>query len=85
MTPVNETDARHDARTVTQILRDLPPRERDEVLAGAVTSALAALPEADRAALKRMAGDLTDTVRGIGDRTALAVLGAIGMLWAGRS
>jgi hypothetical protein len=81
---MNDSNLNGDTPTVTQALRALGPREREELTAAAFASALEALPEADRAALRRMTRDLSEQWRGIGERMALSVLGAIGVLWAGR-
>ena len=82
--PMSENDVTTDALTIAQVLRGLGPREREEITAAAFEAALQALPEADRLAIQRLASVLSDRVRGIGDRMALEVLGAIGVLWAGQ-
>jgi hypothetical protein len=82
--PMNENDVTTDALTIAQVLRGLGPREREEITAAAFDAALQALPEADRLAIHRLANVLSDRVRGIGDRMALDILGAVGVLWAGR-
>jgi hypothetical protein len=85
--PMDESDLAADALTVAQVLRDLGPREREEITTAAFESALQALPEVDRMAVQRTAGKLSGRVRGIGNRTALATplgVGAIGVLWAGQ-
>ena len=82
--PMKENDVATNALTIAQILRDLGPREREEITAAAFEAALQALPKADRLVLQRLADVLSDRVRGIGDQTALAILGAIGTLWAGQ-
>jgi hypothetical protein len=81
---MNDTNSNGDTPTVAQVLRALGPREREEMITAAFALALEALPEADRAALRRMARDLSEQWRGIGERMALSILGAIGVLWAGR-
>ena len=81
---MNKNDLTMDALTVAQALRDLGPRERDEITGAVFNAALQALPEADRLALQRLANTLSDRVRGVGDRMALDILGAVGVLWAGR-
>ena len=82
--PMNENDVTTDAITVAQVLRGLGPREREEITAAAFEAALQALPEADRLAVQRLGNVLSDRVRGIGDRMALEVLGAVGLSWAGQ-
>jgi hypothetical protein len=80
---MNESNATADVLAVAQVLRGLGPREREEIAIAAFESALQALPEADRLVLERMAARLSGRVRGIGDQKALAILGAIGLLWVG--
>lgn len=82
--PMSENDVTTDALIIAQVLRGLGPREREEIMAAAFEAALQALPEADRLAIRRLANVLSDRVRGIGDRMALEVLGAVGVLWAGQ-
>lgn len=82
--PMSENDVTTDALTIAQVLRGLGPREREEITTAAFETALQALPEADRLAIQRLANVLSDRVRGIGDRMALEVLGAVGVLWAGQ-
>lgn len=82
--PMNDSNSTTDALAVAQVLRNLGPREREEIAAAAFEAALQALPEADRLALRGLATQLSDRVRGIGERTALSILGAVGVLWAGQ-
>ena len=82
--PMSENDVTTDALIIAQVLRGLGPREREEIMAAAFAAALQALPEAARLAIRRLANVLSDRVRGIGDRMALEVLGAVGVLWAGQ-
>jgi len=83
-TPMNENDSTTGALTVAQVLRDLAPREREVITTAAFEAALQALPAADRLALQRLANTLSDRVRDVGDRMALDILGAVGVLWAGQ-
>lgn len=82
--PMNENDVTTDALTIAQVLHGLGPREREEITTAAFDAAFQALPEADRLAIQRLANVLSDRVRGIGDRMAMEVLGAVGVLWAGQ-
>jgi len=81
---MNENDVTAEALAIAQVLRDLGPREREEITAAAFEAALQALPEAERLAIRRSAEALTGRVRGVGGRMALSILGAVGILWAGR-
>ena len=81
---MDQNDVTAEALAVAQALRNLGPREREEMTVAAFEAALAALPEAERLAVRRSAEALTGRVRGVGDRMALSIVGAIGVFWAGR-
>jgi len=81
---MDQNDINAEALAVAQALRNLGPREREEITNAAFEAALATLPEAERLAVRRSAEALTGRVRGVGDRMALSIVGAVGVFWAGR-
>ena len=74
-----------DALTISQVLRDLGPRQRQEVVSEALAAALQDMPEEERGKIQKMAEELSDRIRNVGDRIALEILGVIGTLWARQS
>jgi hypothetical protein len=74
-----------DTATINQVLRDLSPRQRQEIVSEALLAALQDMPDEERRKIQKMAEELSDRIRNVGNRIALEVLGVIGTLWARQS
>jgi hypothetical protein len=70
-----------DAATVRQVLKNLEPRARQQLLAECLASAFETLPASEQNALRAMQQALADQIRNLGDKTTLEILGAMGLLW----
>ena len=71
-----------DRQALSRALFLMPHRERAELLKGALTAALADLPDHDAGPIRTMTRQLVEQIPKLGELTALEVLAGIGAVWS---
>jgi adenine-specific DNA glycosylase len=71
-----------DRKTIHQALRQVPYDERRSILKTSLASAMETLPDTQAGDIPAMVDDLAGAIEGVGPKTALEVLAAVGTLWS---